>query len=272
MRSAFARPSAPPHAVARSGASGVTPATWNSADPAGRSGGRAERLQPVLGREALQAVDDADGRAQRQSIPGAEHGPEDLRAPQRGGKAGRVDDDGGAAVFRPVQAVVGRAGRRRRRRCRGNRRSGWCARPARSCRTRRRSNSPQATSVPARGGGRPGRARRSRWRRSPSPRRPASCAWPCRAVRRPAARRAAHQIERADIEAWSGRRPSRRLPPAFRRTACPNRRGRARRRYGRRRPGSGAARPSGARPRRRFASPSPRRRRALRLPTPVRPP
>ena len=82
------------------------------------------------------------------------------------------------AVFRPGAGRSPARGRKSRRRCRGNRHSGWCARRAPNCRTRRRWTRPRRRRCRTPAGARPDRARRSSSARSRACGRPPSCAAP----------------------------------------------------------------------------------------------
>ena len=203
-----------------SGASGVTPATWNSADRAGRGGGGTERLQPVLAGKALQPVDHADPLAGRAAVATRRaRARATSRALQRVRQMPTRPPPPSRAGSQAGEARSAARGRRSRRRCRGSRRSGWCGRPERSCRTRRRWIRPMPHPCPAPG----------RWpawygaqvqvvaaaHRLVGPHQPQRHVAP--RARRAGRCPAAAEVERADVQRW--RAPRTRAPPATRHSA-----------------------------------------------------
>ena len=161
-----------------SGASGVTPAIWNRPTAPDEAAAAPNAFSASSPGCAGDAGDDADRIADLAAVEAAEDRPGDVGAEEGRGQGGDIEDQARPAVLRPVQAVVRRAAGRSRRRCRGNRHSGWCARRAPNCRRRRRWTRPRRRRCRTPAGARPGRARRSSSARSRACGRPPSCAAP----------------------------------------------------------------------------------------------
>ena len=112
------------------------------ADRSRRRRGRAERLQDVFPRAKREAGDHADRIADQSAVQVAEHRPGDVGMQERLIDVRHVEHDGGAAILGRDASRSRARGRKSRTRCRENRRSDWCARRARNCRTPPRSIRP----------------------------------------------------------------------------------------------------------------------------------